>query len=155
MAQLNKQSSEIANNKKALFDYEIIEEHEAGIELFGWEVRSMRSMWAQLKGSHVTIRGGIAQILGMHVSPYKFAEDADVGVKRPRKLFLRKNVMLRLEQKVAEKWMALIATRVYFKWNLVKVSVALARGRKEYDKREVIKKRDTQRAVAIELSQGR
>lgn len=148
-------SSEIANNKKALFDYGIIEEHEAGIELFGWEVRSMRAMWAQLKGSHVTIRGGIAQILGMHVSPYKFAEDADVGVKRPRKLFLRKNVMLRLEQKVAEKGMALIATRVYFKWNLVKVSVALARGRKEYDKREVIKKRDTQRAVAVELSQVR
>ena len=88
----------------------------------------------------------------MHVSPYKFAEDADVGVKRPRKLFLRKNVMLRLEQKVAEKGMALIATRVYFKWNLVKVSVALARGRKEYDKREVIKKRDNQRAVALELS---
>lgn len=112
----------------------------------------MRVMWAQLKGSHVTIRGGIAQILGMHVSPYKFAEDADVWVKRPRKLFLRKNVMLRLEQKVAEKGMALIATRLYFKWNLVKVSVALARGRKEYDKREVIKKRDMQRAVVIELS---
>jgi len=150
-----KKSSEIANNKKALFDYEIIEEHEAGIELFGWEVRSMREMWAQLKGSHVTIRGGVAQILGMHVSPYKFAEDADVGVKRARKIFLRKNVMLRLEQKVGEKGMALIATRVYFKWNLVKVSIALAKGRKEYDKREVIKKRDTQRAVAVELSQTR
>lgn len=154
MVQLNKKSSEIANNKKALFDYEIIEEHEAGIELFGWEVRSMRLVWAQLKGSHVTIRGGIAQILWMHVSTYKFAEDADVGVKRPRKLFLRKNVMLRLEQKVAEKGMALIATRVYFKWNLVKVSVALARGRKEYDKREVIKKRDTQRAMQVELSRN-
>jgi SsrA-binding protein len=151
----SKKSSEIANNKKALFDYEIIEEHEAGIELFGWEVRSMREIWAQLKGSHVTIRGGIAQILGMHVSPYKFSEDADVGVKRARKLFLRKNVMLRLEQKVWEKGMALIATRVYFKWNLVKVSVALAKGRKEYDKREVLKKRDTQRAVAVELSQTR
>lgn len=148
-------SSEIANNKKALFDYEIIEEHEAGIELFGWEVRSMREQGAQLKGSHVTIRWGFAKILGMHISPYKFAEDADVGVKRERKLFLWKNVMLRLEQKVAEKGMALIATRVYFKWNLVKVSVALARGRKEYDKREVIKKRDTQRAVAVELSQTR
>ena len=152
MVNKSRKSSEIASNKKALFDYEILEEHEAGIELFGWEVRSMRQTGAQLKGSHVTIRGGIAQIIGMHVSPYKFAEDADVGVKRARKLFLRKNVMLRLEQKVGEKGMALIPTRVYFKWNLVKVSVALAKGRKEYDKREVIKKRDNQRAVAVELA---
>ena len=152
MVNKSQKSPEIANNKKALFDYEILEEHEAGIELFGWEVRSMREIWAQLKGSHVTIRGGLAQILGMHVSPYKFAEDADVRVKRVRKLFLRKNVMLRLEQKVWEKGVTLIATRVYFKWNLVKVSVALAKGRKEYDKREVIKKRDNQRAVAVELS---
>lgn len=147
-----RKSSEIANNKKALFDYEIMEEHEAGIELFGWEVKSMREKWAQLKGSHVVIRGGFAKILGMHINPYKFAEDADVGVKRERKLFLRKNVMLRLEQKVGEKGMALIPVRVYFKWNLIKVSVALAKGRKEYDKREVIKKRDNQRAVAVELA---
>jgi SsrA-binding protein len=78
-------STEIANNKKALFDYEILEEHEAGIELFWWEVRSMREMWAQLKGSHVTIHKGHARILGMHVSPYKFAEDADVGVNEKEK----------------------------------------------------------------------
>lgn len=148
---MKKTSSEIANNKKALFDYEIIEEYEAGIELFGWEVRSMREKWAQLKGSHVSIRGGFAKILGMHVSPYKFAQDADVWVKRERKLFLRKNVMLRLEQKAGEKGMTIIPTRLYFKWNLVKVSVALAKGRKEYDKREIIKKRDNQRAVAMEL----
>ena len=63
----------------------------------------------------MTIRGGFAKILGMHVSPYKFAQDADVGVKRERKLFLRKNVMLRLEQKTGEKGVALIPTRVYFK----------------------------------------
>lgn len=144
--------TEIANNKKALFDYEILEEHEAGIELFWWEVRSLREHSAQIKWSHVTIRGGFAKILGMHIAPYKFAQDADVGEKRERKLFLRKNVMLRLEQKVDAKWMALIATRVYFKWNLVKVSVALAKGRKEYDKREVLKKRDTQRAIAVELA---
>lgn len=148
---MKKISTEIANNKKALFDYEIMEEHEAGIELFGWEVRSIRETWAQLKGSHVTIRGGFAKILGMHVTPYKFAEDADVWVKRERKLFLRKNVMLRLEHKAGEKGMAIIPTRLYFKWNLVKVSVALAKGRKEYDKREVIKKRDNQRAIAVEL----
>jgi SsrA-binding protein len=143
--------SEIAQNKKALFDYDVIEEHEAGIELFGWEVKSMREKWAQLKGSHVTIRGGLAKILGMHVSAYKFAQDADVGMKRERKLFLRKNVMLRLEQKMGEQGMSLIPTKLYFKWNLVKVNIALGKGRKKYDKREVLKKRDTQRAVAVEL----
>lgn len=148
-------SAEIANNKKALFDYEIIEEHEAGIELFGWEVRSLREMWAQLKWSHVTIRSWQTKILGMHIAPYKFAQDADVWEKRERKLFLRKNVVLRLEQKIHEKWMTLIATRVYFRGNLVKVSVALAKWRKEYDKREVIKKRDVQRTLAVELSQRR
>lgn len=88
---------------------------------------------------------------GMHIAPYKFAQDADVGEKRERKLFLRKNVMLRLEQKVDAKWMALIATRVYFKWNLVKVSVALAKGRKEYDKKEVLKRRDMQKLLSIEI----
>ncbi len=143
--------SEIAQNKKALFDYEVIEEHEAGIELFGWEVRSMREKWTQLKGSHVIIHKWHARIVGMHVSPYKFAQDADVGVKRDRKLFLRKNVMLRLEQKTGEEGMSLIPTRIYFKWNLIKVNIALGKGRKKYDKREVLKKRDTQRAIAVEL----
>ncbi len=150
-----KKSPEIANNKKALFDYEIVEEHEAGIELFGWEVKSMREKWAQLKGSHVTIRGGLAKILGMHIAAYKFAEGADVWVKRERKLFLRKNVMLRLEQKMWEQGMSLIPTRVYFKWNLIKVSVALGKGRKKYDKRELIKKRDNQRALEMELGKIR
>ena len=151
MANKPRPSSEIANNKKALFDYEIIEEHEAGIELFGWEVKSLREKGCQLKGSHITIRGWLAQIHGIHINPYKFSEDADVGVKRDRKLFLRKNTMLRLEQKAAEKGMTIIPTRMYFKWSLVKVSVALAKGRKEFDKREVIKKRDNNRAVQIEL----
>lgn len=149
-----KTTSEIANNKKALFDYEILEEHEAGIELFGWEVKSMRERGAQLRWSHVTIRGWFTKILGMLVSPYKFAEDTDVGAKRERKLFLRKNVMLRLEQKANEAGISLIPTRVYFKWNLVKVSVALARGRKEFDKRAVLKKRDTDRDLAREIGRN-
>lgn len=154
MGNKSKNTPEIASNKKGIFDYEIIEEHEAGIELFGWEVRSMREKWAQLKGSHVTVRGWIAKILGMHVSPYKFAKDADVGVKRERKLLLKKNTMLRLEQKANEQGMTIIPTRVYFKWNLVKISVALAKGRKKYDKRELIKKRDQERTMAKELGKS-
>ncbi len=151
MANKPRKSSEIATNKKALFDHEVIEEHEAGIELFGWEVRSMRESGAQLKGSHVTIRAGVARLIGMHISPYKFSQDANVWTKRDRNLFLHKNTMLRLEQKSAEGWMTLVPSRIYFKWNLVKVSVALARGRKKYDKRELLKKRDQARAISIEL----
>lgn len=138
-------------NRKAFHDYEIIEEHEAGVELFGWEVKSIRQGTCQLKGSHVVVRSGEMKILGMHVSPYKFAPESDVGVKRERKLFLKKNTLLRLEQKIHETGMTLIPVRVYLKWNLIKISVALAKGKKQYDKRETIKKRDLERGTLREL----
>lgn len=138
-------------NRKAFHDYEIIEEHEAGIELFWWEVKSIREGACQLKGSHVVVRSGEMKILGMHVSPYKFAPESDVGVKRERKLFLKKNLLLRLEQKTQETGMTLIPARVYMRWNLIKVSVALAKGKKQYDKRETLKKRDLERGALKEL----
>ncbi len=138
-------------NRKALHDYELVEEHEAGIELFGWEVKSIRNGSCQLKWAHILIRSGEVKIVGMHVSPYKFSVDSDVGVKRERKLFLKKSTILRLEQKTGEQGMTLIPARIYTKWNLIKVSVALGKGKKQYDKREVIKKQDMQRAVAIEI----
>ncbi len=87
----------------------------------------------------------------MHVSPYKFSPESDVGVKRERKLFLRKSTILRLEQKTGEQGMTLIPARIYTKWNLIKVSVALAKGKKQYDKRETIKKRDLERGALKEL----
>ncbi len=138
-------------NRKAFHDYELIEEHEAGIELFGWEVKSIRQGSCQLKGAHILIRSGEIKIVGMHVSPYKFSPESDVGVKRERKLFLRKNIILRLEQKTGEQGMTLIPARIYTKWNLIKVSVALAKGKKQYDKRETIKKRDLERGALKEL----
>lgn len=138
-------------NRKAFHDYELIEEHEAGIELFGWEVKSIRQGSCQLKGAHILIRSGEIKIVGMHVSPYKFSPESDVGVKRERKLFLRKSTILRLEQKTGEQGMTLIPARIYTKWNLIKVSVALAKGKKQYDKRETIKKRDLERGALKEL----
>lgn len=138
-------------NRKALHDYELIEEHEAGIELFGWEVKSVRNGSCQLKGAHILIRSGEVKIVGMHISPYTFSVDSDVWSKRERKLFLKKNTILRLEQKTQEQGMTLIPARIYTKGNLIKVSVALGKGKKEYDKRETIKKRDMQRAVEKEL----
>jgi SsrA-binding protein len=146
-------TSEIALNKKGLFDHEIIEEHEAGIQLFGWEVRSLREHGAQLHGSYISIRGGVARLV--HIHPYKFARDTDVGVKRDRSLFLRKNTMLRLEQKVGEAGMTVIPKKIYYKGNLIKVSVALVRGRKQYDKRELLKKRDVQRDVMVSIGKIR
>ena len=143
--------SEIALNKKWLFDHEIIEEHEAGIELFGWEVKSLREYGAQLKWSHISLHGGFAKLIGVHITPYKFAQDTDVWAKRDRKLFLHKNTMLRLEQKMNESGMTLIPKKIYFRWNLVKVAVVLAKWRKKYDKRAVLKKRDTDRDIAVEI----
>jgi len=138
-------------NRRAFHDYEIIEEHEAAIELFGWEVKSIRQGSCQLKGSHILIRSGEIKIVGMHVSPYTFSHESDVWVKRERKLFLKKNTILRLEQKTGEAGMTLIPARVYLKGNLIKVSVALAKGKKEYDKRETLKKRDIERGALKEL----
>lgn len=138
-------------NRKAFHDYELVEEHEAGIELFGWEVKSIRNGSCQLKWAHILVRSGEIKIVGMHVSPYKFSPESDVGVKRERKLLLRKNTILRLEQKIHEAGMTLIPARVYLKWNLIKVSVALAKGKKQYDKRETIKKRDLERGALKEL----
>ena len=138
-------------NRKAFHDFEIIEEHEAGIELFWWEVKSIRQGSCQLKGAHILIRSGEIKIVGMHVSPYKFSPEGDIWVKRERKLFLRKNTILRLEQKTGEAGMTLIPARVYLKGNLIKVSVALAKGKKQYDKRETLKKRDIERGALKEL----
>lgn len=138
-------------NKKAFHDYEIIEEYEAGIALFGWEVKSIRWGSCQLKGSHIIIRSGEVKIIGMHISPYTFSIQTDIGTKRERKLFLKKNTILRLEQKLHETGMTIIPARVYFKWNLIKVSVALVKWKKEYDKRETLKKRDIDRGAMKEL----
>lgn len=139
-------------NRKARHDYEISEEYEAGIVLFGWEVKSIRQGATNLKWAHIVVQSGQAKIIGMHVSPYRFSV-ANGGEKRERKLLLHKKTLLRLEQKTKESGMTLVPTRIYLKNNLIKVSVGLAKGRKDYDKREVLKRRDQERMIAREMWQ--
>ena len=128
-------------NKKALFDYEMLESFEAGIELTGAEVKSLRTGSANLKGAHVSVNSGRPVIIGMHITPYKGAVTEVTNPTRDRSLFLHKKTVFILIAKLREKGMTLIPTELYFKGTLVKVRVALARGRTKYDKRAVLKDR--------------
>lgn len=113
-------------NKKAFFDYEIIDSFEAGIELKGGEVKSIKEAQCNLKGAHVIIHNGQMSVKGMHIAQYKFDQNI-IGAFRERKIFLHKKTILRLEQKLKETGYTIIPTEVYQKANLVKITVALAK----------------------------
>ncbi len=149
--------TQVAQNKKALFDFEVLETLEAGVKLFGWEVQSLREGGCNLKGSYVIIAGGRAVVTGMRISPYSHAPGIKGAVDptRDRELFLKRKDLDRLAGKVKEKGVALIATEAYFKGNLAKIQVALARGRKAYDKKQVLKERDLDRDARRMVSERR
>jgi SsrA-binding protein len=135
-----------AENKKAFFDYEIIEEYEAGMRLYGWEVKSLRAGQANLKGSYVTIHSGRPILVGCHISEYKnHTTSIRIDPKRERELLLKENEIVRLHQKTKEMWATLIPVSIYPKGNLFKVRLALARGRKKWEKKNLLKERDLDR----------
>jgi SsrA-binding protein len=135
-------TSTIAQNKKALFDYEVLENFEAGIILNGAEVKSVRSGGVNLKGSHVSLTSGRPILLGAHISPYKGeTKGLHQTPTRDRELLLKRKDILRLSLKVKEKGLTIVPTEFYFKGTLIKVKVALVRGRAEHDKRNVLKNR--------------
>ncbi len=141
-------------NKKALFDYEVIKDYEAWIELTGYEVKSVKLKNINLKWSFVSLANGTPYIMKFHISPYKF-----IGVKewvdptRERKLFLHKKDIFYINQKLKEKWNTLIPTEVYLKGNLIKLKIALAKWKKKYEKKDLIKKKDIQRDIEISLKE--
>ena len=137
----------IANNKKAYFDYFILEKYEAGIELFGTEVKSVRLGHCSVKESFVRIDKAQVYIYGMHISPYEKGNIFNKDPLRVRRLLLHKMEIIKLASKLKEKGLTLVPLRVYFKNNLVKVELGLARGKKNYDKRETIAKKDQQRDI--------
>ena len=137
----------IANNKKAFHDYFIDEKYEAGIELFGTEVKSIRMGKCSIKESFIRIEKGEVYITGMHISPYEKGNIFNKDPLRCRKLLLHKNEILKLKGKIAEKGFTLVPLQVYFKGSLVKVEIGLARGKKLYDKRADIAKRDQRREL--------
>jgi len=142
-----------SENKKALFDYEILEKFEAGLVLFGQEVKSIKTGHINLSGSYVTLRSGEPFLVGVKVPPYQPNNaGADYNEGRERKLLLNKKEINYLIGKSAQKGFSLIPLKIYEKSGRIKLEFGLARGKKKYDKKEKIKKRDIQREVNRELS---
>ena len=135
----------IANNKKAYHDYFILEQLEAGIELFGTEVKSLRLGQCSVKEAWVEIRNGEVFINQMHINPYEKGNIFNKDPLRVRKLLMHKSEIRRLVGKIKEKGLTLVPLQVYFKGSLVKVEIGLAQGKKKYDKRESIAKNDQRR----------
>lgn len=137
----------IANNKKAYHEYFILEEYEAGIELFGTEVKSLRLGQCSIKESWIQIHEGEVYINGMHINPYEKGNIFNKDPLRVRRLLLHKSEIRKLGAKLQEKGLTMIPLSVYFKGSLVKVKVGLCKGKKLYDKREALAKKDQKRDV--------
>lgn len=137
----------IIQNKKAIFDYEIIEEFDAGIKLFGSEVKSIRLGQVNLKGSYITLHSGRPFLIGCHISEYKYNTNKKIDPKRERELLLNKKEILYLSQKTKEMWATLIAKEILEVWNLFKIRLVLARGRKKWQKKQLLKERDLSREI--------
>lgn len=137
----------IANNKKARHDYFLEECFETGIELHGTEVKSLRMGKCSIKESFIRVENGEVIIYGMHISPYEKGNIFNKDPLRPKKLLMHKSEIRKLVGKIAEKGYTLVPVEVYFKGSLVKVEIALAKGKKLYDKRQDIAKKDMQREV--------
>ena len=135
----------VANNKKAYHDYFIDEAYEAGVVLHGTEVKSLRMGKCSIKESFIRIENGELIIYGMHISPYEKGNIFNKDPLRPRKLLLHKYEINKIAGKIAEKGFTVVPLQVYFKGSLVKVEIALARGKKLYDKRQDIAKKDMRR----------
>lgn len=141
----------IANNKKAYYDYFIEEKYEAGISLHGTEVKSLRMGKCSIKESFLRIENGELFIYGMHVSPYEKGNIFNKDPLRVKKLLMHKSEIHKLQGKIAEKGYTLVPLQVYLKGSLVKVEIGLARGKKLYDKRQDIAKKDQRREALREF----
>lgn len=139
----------ISNNKKAYHDYFVIDKYEAGIELKGTEVKSLRMGNCSIKESICRINKNEAIIIGMNIKPYEKGNIFNVDSLRTRKLLLHKREILKISQQLKLQGYTLIPLRVYFKGSLVKMEIAVCKGKKIYDKREDLKKKDMKRKLEI------
>lgn len=141
----------LATNKRAIFDYEILETWEAGLVLSGAEVKAMREGQISLKGAYVTLNQGELWLINAHISPYKKARmDPGYEPTRRRKLLLKKTEIKRLLGQRQQAGLTIVPLKVYTKRHHLKLEIGLGRGRKKFDKRELIKKRDVEREVERE-----
>jgi SsrA-binding protein len=147
-------SKTLATNRKARYDYHIEESYEVGIALLGSEVKSIRQGRANLRDSYAAFEGSELLLHNCHISPYEQAGQFNPDPLRPRKLLMHRAEIERLRGKVEQKGLTLVPLSLYLKGPHVKVNLALARGKKEYDRREDIQKREADREVA-RVSRGR
>ncbi len=145
-------SGRIAQNKKARRYYELLETLEAGIELRGTEVKSLRAGLVSFRDSYVQFKNGEAWLVGLHIAPYENAGYAQHDPDRDRKLLLHARQIEAWSAKVDQRGFSVVPTAMYFKSSRVKVEIALGRGKKLHDQRETIKARDIQRDVARQLA---
>ena len=151
MAQAKDTRKQIANNKKAYHDYFIDETYETGVVLHGTEVKSMRMGKCSIKESFIRIENGEVFVYGMHVSPYEKGNIFNKDPLRVKKLLMHKHEINKLAGKAAEKGYTLVPLQVYFKEGKVKIEIGLARGKKLYDKREDIARKDQRRETEREF----
>jgi SsrA-binding protein len=143
----------VATNRKAYHEYHILETYEAGIQLMGSEVKSIREGNISLKESYVLIRAGEAWLKGAHIASYSHTGIEGHELIRDRKLLLHKKEISRIGSKLAEKGLTAVPTKLYFKGGLIKLEFGLAKGKKLHDKRDTKKKRDVERDIQRALSQ--
>ncbi len=137
----------LATNRKAYHDYSVEETHEAGVALTGTEIKSVRKGSVNLRDSYAQVRNGELWLMNVHIAPYEPASRQNVDPYRDRKLLLHRNEIMRLMGRVQEKGLTIIPLRMYLKKNRAKVEVGLVRGKKLYDKRETIAKRESAREM--------
>ena len=142
----------LIEHKKARMDYEILEEYEAGLELLGGEVKALRAKQGSLDGSHITVRGGEAYLIGASIPPYQSGNTpADYEPMRNRKLLLTKKEIAILGAHESQKGLTIVPLRVYNKGRHLKLALGVARGKKKYDKRATLKECDTKREMQRSL----
>ncbi len=139
---------QIATNRRARFEYEILERVEAGLVLLGPEVKSLRAGKASLGDAYGVVRRGQVYLLNLHISPYDPAARENSNPRRERKLLMHRAEIARLEGKVRERGLTLVPLSLYFKSGRAKVELGLARGKRRHDKRETIRKRESDRELA-------
>jgi SsrA-binding protein len=149
----NKQNKLITNNRRARYEYDILETLETGIALKGTEVKSIRQGSLSLSESYVVVRNGELFLVGAHIAPYEQAHQFNHDPVRDRKLLAHKSQIRKLEAAVQQKGMTLVPTKAYFVRGKVKLEIAIARGKKLYDKRQTIRDREVARDVEKRMKQ--
>ncbi len=153
MAEKTQNQKILATNREAFHNYHILETYEAGIQLTGTEVKSARAGRVNLKDAYAIVRDGEAWLLNAHISPYSHGNRQNHDPVRDRRLLLHKREIIRLQSKVQEKGLTIVPTRLYFKGNLIKCELGIAKGKKLYDKRAVEAKKTQEREARAAIKE--